>query len=427
MFHNEPISVEDKKRILSLRAKSTYFYFDIHEPETVSNTDLILENREVVVFDYEREGMSQQERIDALERLVNILCEYTPNRTIIMVKIPSLSSPVAFEDINFLVKSAGEHIDCIVVPDADPNNDIRWLTIVLEDLEKAEGIEPILIHYQVETEDGYNCLKDIILPNNRVQGISLNIDNFPSVYDLIQTMQNVKTTSDMISEQYETEVISKMLELIDICLSTNIQAVLLHGPQSIKNDELFKWICGMALKNFINGVFVYSNERASCVEKVYTPSYCEVQGAVNKILSVYEWCNENEQRVNSNIEALLPDGSFRIAAEILISAIQKSHLLDGQIREYFQIVDFDTAINFLMECHYLDSSGLSWEIIAEMQANAHPSEQGMGDEDDAKDGKEQLLFDTDDTDRVLSEDPSGDNAFSDNSQFQFNQPSQPGK
>jgi malyl-CoA/(S)-citramalyl-CoA lyase len=90
------------------------------------------------------------------------------------VRINTLSSPWALDDVTQIVASIGDRLDVIMLPMVEGPWDIHYLDQLLAQLEAANSVgRPILIHAILETAQGVKNVDAIASASPRMHGMSL--------------------------------------------------------------------------------------------------------------------------------------------------------------------------------------------------------------------------------------------------------------
>jgi malyl-CoA/(S)-citramalyl-CoA lyase len=90
------------------------------------------------------------------------------------VRINSLNSPWALDDIIEIVAAVGDKLDVMMLPKVEGPWDIHYLDQLLAQLEARHQVpKPILIHAILETAEGVNNVEAIAAASPRLHGMSL--------------------------------------------------------------------------------------------------------------------------------------------------------------------------------------------------------------------------------------------------------------
>jgi malyl-CoA/(S)-citramalyl-CoA lyase len=135
-------------------------------PELVEKLDVLLANLE--------DAIPVDKKIEAREGLIRIAQGTDFADTQFWVRMNSLDSPWALDDLLRIVPEAGAKIDVIMVPKVEGPWDIHYVDQLLAQLEAKAGLErAILVHALLETAQGVAHVEEICAASPRMQGISL--------------------------------------------------------------------------------------------------------------------------------------------------------------------------------------------------------------------------------------------------------------
>ncbi len=95
-------------------------------------------------------------------------------KTGLWVRINSLNSPWALDDVTEIVAAAGDKLDVMMLPKVEGPWDVHYLDQLLAQLEARHGVrKPILIHAILETAEGVKNVEAIAAASPRMHGMSL--------------------------------------------------------------------------------------------------------------------------------------------------------------------------------------------------------------------------------------------------------------
>ena len=89
------------------------------------------------------------------------------------VRINDVATPWAYRDVIEVVEAAGASLDVIVLPKVAAPDHVRWLDLLLGQLEQATGLEPgrIGIEAQIEDASGLAAVDDIAAASGRLEAL----------------------------------------------------------------------------------------------------------------------------------------------------------------------------------------------------------------------------------------------------------------
>jgi malyl-CoA/(S)-citramalyl-CoA lyase len=135
-------------------------------PELATQSDVLLGNLE--------DAISVDNKVAARQGLIDIAGSADLGNAQLWVRVNSLDSPWALDDITELVPAIGDKLDVVMVPKVEGASDIHYVDRLLAQLEARAGLErPLLVHAILETATGVANVEEICLASPRMQGLSL--------------------------------------------------------------------------------------------------------------------------------------------------------------------------------------------------------------------------------------------------------------
>jgi len=156
-----------------LRAERVVHFFPPHLekirarlPDTARKVDVLCGNLEDAIPIDAKEAARAGfiEGVNALE----------PGDTAIWVRVNCLNSPWLLDDLEQIVREAGNRLDVVMIPKVEGPWDIHFVDQYLALLEARHGVQkPILIHALLETAQGVMNVEQIAAASPRMHGMSL--------------------------------------------------------------------------------------------------------------------------------------------------------------------------------------------------------------------------------------------------------------
>ena len=135
-------------------------------PELATKVDVLLANLE--------DGVPASEKEAARAGMVNVGKTVDFGAAQFWIRINSLDSPWALDDIITAVTEIGDVLDVIMVPKVEGAEDIHYIDRLLAQLEARAGLSrPIQVHAILETARGVVNIEEICAASPRMQGLSL--------------------------------------------------------------------------------------------------------------------------------------------------------------------------------------------------------------------------------------------------------------
>ena len=162
-------------RELPLRPERVVHFFPPHLekirarlPETARQVDVLCGNLEDAI-PIESKAAARQGFIDGINAF-----DAAALGTAVWVRVNCLNSPWILDDLEQIVRHAGNRLDVVMIPKVEGPWDIHFVDQYLALLEARHGVSrPILIHALLETAQGVMNVEAIAAASPRMHGMSL--------------------------------------------------------------------------------------------------------------------------------------------------------------------------------------------------------------------------------------------------------------
>ena len=167
------IGAPEPRRELPVRLERMIHFFPPHiekmrakVKEMASEVDVLLGNLE--------DAIPADAKTAARAGFIQVAKEHDFGSTGLWVRINSLNSPWALDDVVEIVGAVGHKLDVIMLPKVEGPWDIHYLDQLLAQLEARHAVaRPILIHAILETAEGVMSVEAIAAASPRMHGMSL--------------------------------------------------------------------------------------------------------------------------------------------------------------------------------------------------------------------------------------------------------------
>ena len=207
--------------------------------------------------------------------------------TALWVRVNCLNSPWILDDIDAIVKHAGNKLDVVMIPKVEGAWDIHFVDQYLALLEARYGVKkPILIHALLETAEGVKNVEAIASASPRMHGMSLGPAD-------LAASRGMKTTrvggghpfygvlSDPVEGEAHRVFVQQDLwhytvaKMVDACQSNGIRAF--YGPFGDLKDETG---CEAQFRNAFlmgcSGAWSLAPNQIPIARRVFSPDVKEV-------------------------------------------------------------------------------------------------------------------------------------------------------
>ena len=126
---------------------------------------------DAVCIDLE-DAVSVDEKPASRANVVRAFRELDFGRKLKAFRINGLDTPFAYRDLIEVVEEAGDRIDVVMMPKAHLPQDVRFVCMLLTQIENAKGFErPIGLEVQIESAKGFMYLREISEASPRLQAL----------------------------------------------------------------------------------------------------------------------------------------------------------------------------------------------------------------------------------------------------------------
>jgi malyl-CoA/(S)-citramalyl-CoA lyase len=256
-------------------------------PELIRDVDVVLGNLEDAIpadaKEAARAGFIAMAQLDYGE-------------TGLWTRINALNSPWALDDINEIVRHAGNKLDVMMLPKVEGPWDIYYLDQLLAQLEARHKVtRPILIHAILETAEGVNNVAAIAAASPRMHGISLGPADLAASRAMKTTRVGGGHPDYVVLEDAHGESASHrtrhqqdlwhytLAKMVDACAVAGIKAF--YGPFGDFADPA---ACEAQFRNAFlmgcAGAWTLHPSQVQIAKRVFSPDVAEVKFAL-KILA----------------------------------------------------------------------------------------------------------------------------------------------
>lgn len=172
-FRPLALGAPEPLREIPFRPSRMIHFFDPSNPKMAAKVGDLAKKCDVVLGNLE-DAIASDKKIDAREGLVRIAETTDFGDAQLWVRMNSLDSPWALDDLVRLVPAIGKKLDVVMVPKVEGAWDIHYVDRLLAQLEAKAGLDkPILVHAILETALGVANVEEIASASPRMQGLSL--------------------------------------------------------------------------------------------------------------------------------------------------------------------------------------------------------------------------------------------------------------
>jgi len=208
----------------------------------------------------------------------------------VVVRINSIDTQWAADDLKTVVEAAGQHIDCIMIPKVQHAHEVMFVDHLLRMIETNVGLDKrIGLEVQIETATGLTNIDDIAKASDRTECLILG----PA--DMSASLGLPTVTAGLPMPGYPGDHWHYVLERILIAARDNGLQVI-DGPYLlIKDLDGFREMAMRARALGYDGKWALHPGQIDVLNEVFTPSQEEYDKA-EALLEAYKHATEVERR-----------------------------------------------------------------------------------------------------------------------------------
>ncbi|MBB4929514.1 citrate lyase subunit beta/citryl-CoA lyase [Lipingzhangella halophila] len=258
------------------------------------------------------DAVASAEKENAREAAVAALNEGGWEGRIRTVRVNDLTTAWTYRDVITVVEGAGANLDCLVLPKVTSASQVRWLDILLTQIERAVGLEPgrIGIEAQIEDARGLIDVDDIAAASPRLESL---------VYGPADFMASINMKTLVVGEQpqgYDTGDAYHyiLMRILMAARANGLQAI--DGPYlQVRDVDAFRRSAGRTAALGFDGKWVLHPAQVDAANEIYAPGQDDYDHA-ELILDAYDHATRVQRR-----------GAVMLGDEMLDEASRKMALV----------------------------------------------------------------------------------------------------
>jgi citrate lyase subunit beta/citryl-CoA lyase len=227
---------------------------------------------------------------EARHNIVDALKNNAWGEKTVVVRINSIDTQWAADDLKTVVEGAGRHLDCIMIPKVEHADDVMFVDHMLRMIETNTGLDDrIGIEAQIETATGLRNVHEIAHSSDRIETLIFG----PA--DMSASLGLPSVTAGLPVPGYPGDHWHWVLETILVAArDAGLQAI--DGPYLlIKDLDGFREMALRARALGYDGKWALHPGQIDVLNEVFTPSQDEYDKA-EAMLEAYKHATDVEQR-----------------------------------------------------------------------------------------------------------------------------------
>ncbi|GAB6887199.1 CoA ester lyase [Desulfothermus okinawensis JCM 13304] len=273
-------------------------------------------NADFIMYDLE-DSVGISEKDIARDMLIDFLSSEDLNNKAISYRINEIRSPFAYKDVIYVIEKVGYKIQSIVVPKVESRDEIQWIHILLDQIEKSIGLNrKIEIEASIETARGMLNIKEIVNSSNRIRSLVFGIADYTVSLGMF-----FKGYSGHGEEEEFYPGHRFHYPLSRIAMAAKSKGILaIDAPYgNFKDLEGLKRSCLLSKYLGFDGKWAIHPSQIEVINKVYSPEEEDIERC-KKIVETFEESLKGEKG-SASIDGRMIDGAtYRLAKSILDKA-----------------------------------------------------------------------------------------------------------
>ena len=167
------LGAPEPQRTIPVRPSRMIHFFDPSNPRMAAKVPQLIEQVDILLGNLE-DAIEADNKLAAREGLIKIARDTDFGDAQLWVRVNSLDSPWALDDLLSIVPAVGHVLDVVMIPKVEGPWDIHYVDRLLAQLEAKAGLErALLVHAILETPLGVANVEEIAAASPRMQGLSL--------------------------------------------------------------------------------------------------------------------------------------------------------------------------------------------------------------------------------------------------------------
>ncbi|MBW1982011.1 MAG: CoA ester lyase [Deltaproteobacteria bacterium] len=277
-----------------------------------------------IMLDLE-DGVAVGEKESAREKIVRAFVENDWQGRTRAFRINGLNTPFAYRDIIDVVERAGNHLDLIVVPKVECEADIRFVELLLDQIEMRHGISSAIgIEASIETARGMLNIEEIAFSSPRLESLVFGIADYSA--SLNMPSRGISGHGDAEEAYPGHRYHFPMSRLVMTAKAAGLAAI--DAPYGdFRDQEGLENSCRMAASLGFDGKWAIHPAQLATINRTFTPSAEDISRA-QRILQAYKEAEVRGEGATS-LDGKMVDGASIRLARIIHEQARRLGLLEA--------------------------------------------------------------------------------------------------
>ncbi len=125
------------------------------------------------------DAVAPAEKVAARQKIIDALNNHEWGRTVRSVRINDLETHLAYEDIIAVVEGARENLDVIIIPKVRGGFDVKWVALLLDQIETKIGMEKTIgLEVLIEEVEAMVNVEEIAAADPRLEALIFGVGDY---------------------------------------------------------------------------------------------------------------------------------------------------------------------------------------------------------------------------------------------------------
>nr|WP_053000058.1 CoA ester lyase [Sphingomonas sp. Y57] len=194
----------------------------------------------------------------------------------VMVRINALDGPFAYQDVIALATEAAGKLDLLVVPKVEGRDDLRFVDMLLTQIETATGGRPIAIEALIETAAGLVEIREIAKASKRLEALIFGSGDFAASMQMPQMTIGGFDDHDAFYPGHRWH--HAMSSIVAAARANGLRAI--DGPfAGVRDAEGLERASHIARTLGFDGKWCIHPSQPATVDRIFSPSADEIAQA----------------------------------------------------------------------------------------------------------------------------------------------------
>jgi citrate lyase subunit beta/citryl-CoA lyase len=201
-----------------------------------------------------------------------------------VVRVNDLTTKWTYRDVVTVVEGAGANLDCVMLPKVQDAAQVRWLDLLLSQIERTMGYElgRIGIEAQIENAKGLVNVDEIAAASPRVETIIFGPADFMASLNMRSLVVGEQPAGYDVGDAYHYI----LMRILMAARANDVQAI--DGPYlQIRDVDGFRRVAGRSAALGYDGKWVLHPGQIDAANEIYAPSQADYDHA-ELILDAYQ-------------------------------------------------------------------------------------------------------------------------------------------